>query len=82
MREHPGYWWLSYGWSNCRPRARIAIVVALHEDSLAGKADFFDVKGVRAVLPGDDLTKEQALLLDPTGPGFRPGQSLRVSRRR
>jgi hypothetical protein len=36
----------------------------------AGKGDYFAVRGRRAALPSDDLDQEQALLVDPSMPGF------------
>lgn len=74
--EHPGYWWLAYSWHNllpacidCNRRRRHTI-----SGTMAGKADCFEVRGHRALLPGDDLSREDPLLIDPAAPGFDPGK--------
>ncbi len=74
--EHPGYWWLAYDWSNLLPSCIDCNRRRRHGDEgvEAGKAEFFDVRGPRAVLPGDPLPPEEALLLDPSSSGFDPSQ--------
>jgi hypothetical protein len=74
--EHPGYWWLAYDWRNLLPSCIDCNRRRRHgEDSIAaGKAEYFEVRGKRAVLPTDDLTQEHALLLDPSSENFDPKQ--------
>jgi len=52
----PGYWWLAYSWEN----SYLACAQCNRN-----KANRFPVAGPRALEPGDDLTAERALLLDP-----------------
>jgi uncharacterized protein (TIGR02646 family) len=70
--EHPGYWWLAYDWRNLLPSCADCNRRRWHETEsvAAGKADYFVVRGPRAIGPSDDLTQERALLLDPTKPDF------------
>lgn len=72
--EHPGYWWLAYDWRNLLPSCIDCNRRRRHgsEDVPAGKAECFAVRGKRAVLPDDDLSQEQALLLNPSVEGFDP----------
>ncbi|EHR69477.1 hypothetical protein BurJ1DRAFT_0595 [Burkholderiales bacterium JOSHI_001] len=74
--EHPGYWWLAYDWRNLLPSCTDCNRRRHHglEGVAAGKGDYFAVRGHRAALPSDDLDQEQALLLDPSKPGFDPKQ--------
>ena len=71
---HPGYWWLAYDWLNLLPSCIDCNRRRRHgfDGALVGKADFFPVRGQRAVLPNDDLVQEQPLLLDPSMSGFDP----------
>lgn len=72
--EHPGYWWLAYDWRNLLPSCTDCNRRRHHglDGASAGKGDYFAVRGQRAALPSDDLDQEQALLLDPTMPSFKP----------
>jgi uncharacterized protein (TIGR02646 family) len=74
--EHPGYWWLAYDWRNLLPSCIDCNRRRRHgEDNVAaGKAEYFEVRGKRAVLPTDDLSQEHALLLDPSSENFDPKQ--------
>ena len=67
---HPGYWWLAYEWSNMLPSCIDCNRRRNHTDGSAGKADCFAINGKRAVLPQDDITGENPLLLDPSAEGF------------
>jgi hypothetical protein len=70
--EHPGYWWLAYDWCNLLPSCIDCNRRRWHGDASLGKADVFVVRGNRAVLPQDDISLENPLLLDPSKPGFDP----------
>ena len=70
---HPGYWWLAYEVTNYR-------VICKHCNSggaryndvpegLAKSSRFPLLAGTRATKPGDDLTVEQPVLLDPVRSG-------------
>jgi uncharacterized protein (TIGR02646 family) len=73
--EHPGYWWLAYDWHNLLPACIDCNRRRRHEDAgSAGKGEFFEVRGRRAVMPEDDLAQEQPLLLDPSVGDFDPAQ--------
>jgi hypothetical protein len=80
--DHPGYWWLAYDWHNLLPACNDCNRRRKHgvEKEQAGKGEYFDVRGTRAVLPGDNLTLEQPLLLDPAAPGFDPKQHFIFSK--
>ena len=73
--DHPGYYWLTYVWSNlyaacqyCNQRRRDK---PTWEDPTvgpsAGKLDQFPLadESTRAMKPGDDLSAENRLLIDP-----------------
>ena len=53
----PGYWWLAYNWRN--------LLFSCKTCNEAHKKTEFPIRGTRATGPGDDLTGEKALLLDP-----------------
>jgi len=74
--DHPGYWWLAYCWENLLPSCIDCNRRRRHPEpaDLAGKADYFEVSGVRAELPDDCLEDEKAMLLDPAEPGFDPDE--------
>ena len=73
--EHPGYYWLTYVWSNlyaacqyCNQRRRDKPTWEdPTEGPAAGKLDQFPLadESTRAMKPGDDLTAEDRLLIDP-----------------
>jgi len=78
---HQGYWWLANSWNNLlsscidcnrRRRHRIAIPGMSLEDLSkerkrnSGKLNSFPIRGRRCSAPGDDLTQEDPLLIDPT----------------
>ena len=54
----PGYWWLAYSWNN--------LFFACKTCNETHKKCQFPISGTRARGPGDDLSKEEALLLDPS----------------
>ena len=74
-RDHPGYYWLTYEWTNLYPacvpcnqrRKDKPIWADLGFGITGGKADQFPLidEGTRAYGPDDDLGKEKKLLLDP-----------------
>ncbi len=67
-REHPGYYWLAYEWTNLFPACADCNRYRRHgkkAESGAGKADRFPVEGFRAHLEGDE-GKEHALLIHPS----------------
>ena len=70
--DHPGYWWLAYCWENLLPSCIDCNRRRGHPETTdqAGKADYFEVGGVRAELPSESLEDEKAMLLDPSEPGF------------
>ena len=74
--DHPGYWWLAYNWGNLLPSCIDCNRRRRHggDNIGAGKAEYFAVGGPRAASPGDDLTKEQPLLLDPGDEQYYPKQ--------
>jgi hypothetical protein len=74
--DHPGYWWLAYDWRNLLPSCIDCNRRRRHgdENAPAGKAECFAVRGTRAVMPDDDLDREQALLLNPATAGFDPAR--------
>ena len=73
--EHPGYYWLAYAWSNlyaacqyCNQRRRDKPTWGEPtEGPAAGKLDQFPLadESTRAMEPGDDLSAEDRLLIDP-----------------
>ena len=77
---HPGYWWLAYHWSNLLPSCIDCNRRRAHtEGEQAGKSDFFEIRGSRAVLPDDPLEAEGALLLNPSTKDFDPHQHFRFN---
>lgn len=74
-RDHPGYYWLAYEWSNlypsCAPCNQSRKDQPLWRDpqigEAAGKANQFPVEdeAMRAMSYEDDLGRERPLLLDP-----------------
>ncbi len=73
-KQHkPGYWWLAMEWSNLLPscadcnRARAQEIVGVERRMAAGKANQFPL-GTGSVrgTPTKGVTREKALLLDPT----------------
>ncbi len=77
--SHPGYWWLGMEWTNLLPscldcnrrrkqRAPEALsnLSLLYKATQSGKKDSFPIKGRRATGESDDISVEDALLLDPT----------------
>jgi hypothetical protein len=71
--EHPGYWWLAYHWTNLLPSCIDCNRRRRHDDDvMAGKSDYFEILGSRAVQPTDPLDAENALLLDPSSTAFDP----------
>jgi hypothetical protein len=68
---HPGYWWLAYQWRNLLPCCIDCNRRRHHQEGVsAGKADYFEIRGVRANGPRDNLHAENPLLLDPTSDDF------------
>ena len=73
--EHPGYYWLAYAWSNlyaacqrCNQHRRDKPTWrSPTEGPVAGKLDQFPLadESTRAMEPGDDLSAEERLLIDP-----------------
>lgn len=73
--DHPGYYWMAYKWENLYPSCKFCNQgrkdSPRFDDPRAlpsqGKIDQFPVadEAHRAMTPGDDLTKERPLLLDP-----------------
>ena len=73
--EHPGYYWLAYEWSNlyvaCQPCNQHRRDKPTWEDPTegpaVGKVDQFPLadESTRAMEPGDDLSAEDRLLIDP-----------------
>ncbi len=78
--NHPGYWWLAMDWTNllpscldCNRRRRqlapdgaISDLKILYAQTQSGKKDSFPIAGTRAAADTDDISLEDALLLDPT----------------
>lgn len=67
---HLGYWWLAFDWQNyrlsctyCNSHRKDKI-----NKTFGGKQDHFPLcdENQRAYRPGDDITREQPTLLDPT----------------
>lgn len=75
-REHPGYWWLAYEWTNLLPSCIDCNRLRRHglARNAAGKGERFAVRGPRASRPTDKLDDEGALLLDPSNPAFDAAQ--------
>ena len=73
--DHPGYYWLAYAWSNLYAACKYCNQRRLDKPTwlepttgpLAGKGDQFPLgdESTRAMAPGDDLTVEDRLLIDP-----------------
>lgn len=76
--DHPGYWWLSYEWTNLLPSCIDCNRRRRHgeDETPAGKAELFPIAGTRAVGPMDRLSAEEALLLNPTDEQFDPDQQF------
>jgi uncharacterized protein (TIGR02646 family) len=76
-KNHPGYYWLAYTWSNlypscqaCNQRRRDRPLWGdARSGSTAGKADQFPLsdEDTRAMTPADDLARETTELIDPCG---------------
>jgi hypothetical protein len=66
---HSGYWWLAFSWDNYRFSCTFCNSKRTSNDGEGGggKADRFPlrVEATRAHNPGDDLTLEDPVLLDP-----------------
>lgn len=57
-KKHPGYYWLAYDESN--------FLLSCEKCNRGGsKSTHFPIKGVRVYKPGENLDKEEALLLNP-----------------
>jgi hypothetical protein len=66
QNPHPGYFWLAYEWTNLLPACASCNRPGTDSDgSRGGKWDRFPIEGTRAVRPGDSLSSEDALLIDP-----------------
>jgi len=75
--DHPGYYWLAYTWENLYPSCTFCNQrrkdQPRYDDPRTlpaeGKLDQFSIEDEahRAMKPGDDLSKERPLLLDPCG---------------
>ena len=73
--DHPGYYWLAYKWSNLYPACVYCNQHRLDKPTrsdptpavAAGKHDQFPLgdESTRAMKPGDDLSTEDRLLIDP-----------------
>lgn len=74
--DHPGYWWLAYRWDNLLPACIDCNRRRRHGElaNAVGKAEYFEIRGVRAEFPADSLDDEKAMLLDPSEPGFDPDE--------
>ena len=55
--KHPGYYWLAYEPENYLP--------SCSQCNTGRKRNYFPVSGQRALKPGEDLSREQPLLLNP-----------------
>lgn len=75
-RDHPGYWWLAYEWSNLLPSCIDCNRRRLHENQLGGKGELFPLLSDRAYSPGQEIN-EEPLLLDPTLPTFNTADHLK-----
>jgi uncharacterized protein (TIGR02646 family) len=60
-KEHPGYYWLAYEWTNLFPACR----GCNQSGGTYGKSDRFPIKGRRATTYKDKLEDEDPLLLNP-----------------
>jgi uncharacterized protein (TIGR02646 family) len=77
-RDHPGYYWLAYTWTNLYPACALCNQRRkdaprwddLREFPAQGKVDQFPVadEAHRALAPGAQLAREQPLLIDPCRP--------------
>lgn len=67
---HPGYYWLAFEWTNLRLSCHRANRPRSNPETgeVGGKADHFPLvdPSARAMVPGDDLTREVPALFDPT----------------
>lgn len=73
--DHPGYYWLTYKWSNLYPSCEGCNMKLfdkpLYDEQItgeaAGKADQFPLENeiTRAIKPRDSLRREKRLLIDP-----------------
>jgi hypothetical protein len=68
--DHPGYYWLAFDWPTLRLSCHRANRPRVNPESTetGGKAEHFPLinPGHRSMGPGDDLSREIPLLLDPT----------------
>jgi uncharacterized protein (TIGR02646 family) len=74
-KDHPGYYWLAYEWTNLYPSCQHCNQSRKDRPRwddpktgpTAGKSDQFPLEdeGTRAFLPTDDLKREQRLLINP-----------------
>lgn len=68
--DHPGYYWLAFDWTNLRLSCHRANRPRTNPETGAtgGKAGHFPLvdPATRARAPGDDLSREEPALLDPT----------------
>ena len=74
--DHPGYYWLTYEWSNLLPsctfcnqrRRERPTFIDPTPGETGGKLDQFPIadEANRAMEPEDDLTREEPLLIDPS----------------
>jgi uncharacterized protein (TIGR02646 family) len=81
-KDHPGYYWLAYKWENLYPACKYCNQLRKdhpryddpRELPAKGKKDQFPLENEknRAGKPGDDLSKERPLLLDPCGDDPEP----------
>lgn len=55
--KKPGYWWLAYEWNN--------LLFACRACNQEYKKIQFPIRGIRAAGPDDDLSTEDALIIDP-----------------
>lgn len=70
-KEHEGYWWLAFDWSNyryCCTYCNSALKDVDDENEVHGKQDHFPLLDptVRAMTRDEDWTHESPTLLDPT----------------
>ena len=65
-KDHPGYYWLTYEWTNLLPSCASCnrSTNSFNGDYKIGKGSRFPVKGVHAEVPGDE-TDEEHLLIHP-----------------
>lgn len=72
VRDHPGYYWLAFDWTNMRLSCHRANRKRINPETTesSGKSDAFPLLNPddRAFSESDDLQKERPTLLDPTNP--------------